>query len=924
MKFWILDKIFFLKYLNSQSLQLSQPSSEHWIDMTTLQIDTIRHLADSVIIFKRGESLQRNGAFRRINGNAAHGHYVYEVDGNFGNYRTEIIINGGIKAQCDCPYPGDGCKHIIAILLDLFDEQQSVTRGYKESDNQAETSKYLSYEEIKTQALEDRIRRGRNEDFTLIEGDMIKGDHLVTTKRGKQYQVTLHDPAGGHGHCSCPDFLTNKLGTCKHMIFAGEFFQKKKDLSKRVKKEHFPYIDIFWDSVAAKPRLFHEQQTDKIEPDLAELLTEIFADNTLFSQDSPADFIPYLEKLECYKQVRIQELVMQKLTISALETELERASAQRSIRPSDHLKVTPYAYQEKGIAFGLYKKAVLIGDEMGLGKTLQAIGLGVLKKEIFGFQNILVVTMSSLKQQWQREIERFSNEQGCIIAGPARKRKEQYRQDTSLFKITNYEAVLRDVTIISRLKPDVIILDEAQRIKNFETKTAEAVKSLPRQHAIILTGTPLENKLEDVYSLVQFLDPNLLSPLWQFAAEHFLLNRKKKGDILGYTNLNKLHDKLQPLVIRRRKEEVLDELPELIVNDYYIDLHQEQAEIHAGYSQTLLPIISKKFLTPMDLRRIQALLLKMRQVCNSTYLIDRETNLSPKLDELGNILEELIQQNGRKVVIFSEWTTMTMLIGRDLSRRSISFVELSGKIPVHKRQALIDEFNANPDCKVFLSTDADGTGLNLQAADCVINFELPWNPAKMNQRIGRINRIGQKAKCINVINLIAKYSIEERIMAGIKLKGDLFSGVFDGGQDEVMLSRQKKQEMVEQLRQMIGEEVESVERESLPAEELAEDTPHFLNPEVLREEVDYIGEETVAEPEEDLSEEETGSSQDTQSPEQMEEVLNQGMGFISGLLQMATGKKLSAAKNSDKMITLDKETGEVTLKFTLPGFGKDD
>ncbi len=129
-----------------------------------------------------------------------------------------------------------------------------------------------------------------------------------------------------------------------------------------------------------------------------------------------------------------------------------------------------------------------------------------------------------------------------------------------------------------------------------------------------------------------------------------------------------LHEKLKSLVIRRRKEDVLEELPELIVNDYYIDLHKEQEEIHAGYSQSLLPLLNKKFLTPMDLLRIQALLLKMRQTCDSTYLIDRQTNISPKLDELANILDELIKQNGRKVVIFSEWTTMTMLIGKHLSR----------------------------------------------------------------------------------------------------------------------------------------------------------------------------------------------------------------------------------------------------------------
>jgi len=886
--------------------------------MTPLKIENIRELADSPLIFKRGEFLQRNGAFRRIPEQCDNGRQVYEVDGNYGNYRTEIVMNGAITTHCDCPYPRRGCKHVVAILLELF-EQQGTAQGMQEKTDLVQDN-FLSAEEIREQALEDRHKKGRQETFQVVQGEMLKGDHLVTTTKGRQYQVTLHDPRTGTGHCSCPDFHFNQLGTCKHLHFLGEFLVEEKDFNRRISGEIFPYIDIFWDSEAGRPRLFHEQVDGRMDRDLAGLLAEIFDDRNLFCQEDVAAFIPYLDKLEGYKQVRVQEPVMRKLNDIATDHELCQAAAGAPTDFNRFLKIVPYPYQQAGMTFGLYKKAVLIGDEMGLGKTLQAIGLCVAKKEIFGFQKVLVVTLSSLKLQWQREIERFTDEKACIIAGSSKSRKEQYRGDPGLFKITNYEAVLRDVTIITKFKPDIIVLDEAQRIKNFETKTAEAVKSLPRQHAVILTGTPLENKLEDVYSLVQFLDPDLLSPLWRFAADHFLLNRRKKGDIQGYVGLDKLHQKLQPLVIRRRKEEVLAELPELIVNDYFIDLYQEQAQIHAGYSQLLLPLLNKKFLTPMDIRRIQVLLLKMRQVCDSTYLIDRETNISPKLSELASILEELVIDNGRKVVIFSEWTTMTMLIGKHLSRVGISFVELTGKVPVAKRQLLIDEFTNNPKCKVFLSTDSGGTGLNLQAADCVINFELPWNPAKLSQRIGRINRIGQKSQCINVINLIAKKSIEERIMAGIKLKEDLFSGVFDGGKDEVLFSREKRQEMVNRLREMIGEQEAAPIIESLPAEELAEDTPHFLNPEVLNKEVDFIGEEVMENAVDQGPPEDPPEAIEGQSAEKMEEVLNQGMSFISGLLEMATGKKLAPAGGCEKMVTLDKKTGEVTLKFTLPGF----
>ena len=443
-----------------------------------------------------------------------------------------------------------------------------------------------------------------------------------------------------------------------------------------------------------------------------------------------------------------------------------------------------------------------------------------------------------------------------------------------------------------------------------------------------------QNRLEDIYSIIQFLDPQLLTPLWQFAADHFKLSRAKKNHILGYHNLDLLHQKLKPIVIRRRKEEVLKDLPAEVTNNYYLDLTSEQAEIHAGYAQLLGPLLNKKILTPLDMKRIQVLLLKMRQVCDSTYLIDRNTLISPKLKELEGILDELIIQNGRKAVIFSEWTTMTYLIGKHLSRASIPFVELSGKVPVTKRQALIDEFSSNPDCRVFLSTDAGGTGLNLQAADCVINFELPWNPAKLRQRVGRVHRIGQKSQSVNVINLITKQSIEERIFAGIQLKTELFTAVFDGGADSVDFSREKRNQALEELRLMLGEEpFGATGVEPTISEEIPEDTPHFLNPLVLgasaqageERDVDEAGEIDVAtaaaaEDAAAVAGLEPDQRADRQAPEKVEQVLNSGIDFLSGLFEMATGKKLERSEETDSFVTVDRATGEVTLKFKLPTF----
>jgi len=893
--------------------------------MLTLSKDYIKNqISDSFLIFHRGEDLYHYGSFFLSHGNSRENKFIYEVDGNYGDYKTQIDLNDDhLLFSCTCPYPGDGCKHVVAALFDIM-ENQMESQESEEISMEDETA-YFSKDEIKEQALSDRNKRAELEKFTIIRGEMIKGYHKVINQNHKEYQLCIHDPNIGTGHCSCPDYLTNGLGTCKHLRTICSSLKEEPDFNSKKGREIFPFVDIYWNSALKAPAMFSE----RLEADFSDLITVLescFNNSGEFTASDLSQIVPLINKVDSDKRVRIQENLITRVDRHIHNQQLEKLSG-RDI--TDYpLKATLYPYQREGVAFGLFKTGVLIGDEMGLGKTLQAIALGILKKEIFDFSKILIVTLASLKEQWKREIEKFSDEKAVIIEGSPGNRKILYQKSTELFKITNYEAVLRDVTILSRFNPDIIVLDEAQRIKNFSTKTADAVKQIPKRHAIVLTGTPMENKLEDIYSIVQFLDPFLLTPLWEFAGDHFLIPRKKKSSIAGYQNLDKLKEKLKDLVIRRKKEDVLKDLPDEVVNNYYIDLTVEQMEIHAGYARSLLPLINKKYLTPMDIRKIQIFLLRMRMVCDSSYLIDRETHFSPKLKELESIVDELVIQNKHKIVIFSEWTTMIFLIAKSLSKMKIPFIELSGKVPVKKRQALIDEFTNNPECRIFLSTDAGGTGLNLQAADCVINFELPWNPAKMNQRIGRISRIGQESSCINVINLIAKKSIEERILTGIQLKTEVFKGVFDDGPDSVEFSAEKRNEMLNRLREMMGEEGELSPIESAEPEEIPEDTPYYLNPEVLGDEKeDEKTEEKISntsienpEPNAENSESVTDNILASQPPEKIETVLNSGMEFIGGLMEMATGKKMSKSDDQEKMIEIDRTTGEITMKFKLPGF----
>jgi superfamily II DNA/RNA helicase len=348
-----------------------------------------------------------------------------------------------------------------------------------------------------------------------------------------------------------------------------------------------------------------------------------------------------------------------------------------------------------------------------------------------------------------------------------------------------------------------------------------------------------------------------------------------------------------------------------------------QADYHASYAKGLATILRKKFLTPYDMQKMQLLLASMRMVCDSTYLIDDETKESPKLEELEHILIEKLDVPNKdtKIIIFSEWIKVHKLIGKILRDNNIGFVELSGKIPVKSRGELIRKFESNPQYKIFLSTEAGGSGLNLQVADTLINFELPWNPAKKNQRIGRIDRIGQKSNKLTIYNFITRNSIEQKIASGLLVKQSLFDGVLgdNANTNFVDFSTKGRSQFIQQLEEFINETeqqkqemqefYEEIEETEILKEAVVEEKP--------KDEID-LPDETSETREETAAVAKTGgngSSGVGNPTEEFEKVMNNGMQFLSGLFKMATGKDIGM---ENQKIEVNKETGEVTMKFKLP------
>jgi len=342
---------------------------------------------------------------------------------------------------------------------------------------------------------------------------------------------------------------------------------------------------------------------------------------------------------------------------------------------------------------------------------------------------------------------------------------------------SNYEQVLRDIMAIERARWDLIVLDEGQRIKNWEAKTTQTMKSLRSPFALVLSGTPLENRLDDLFSVAEFVDDRRLGPAFRFFNRHRVTD--EKGKVLGYKDLERLRASLKPILLRRTRGAVLRDLPPRTTEIVRIPPTDEQLGIDGAQMQIVSTIVRKKYISEMDLLRLRKALLLARMNADSTYLVDkRAPGFSSKLQRVEELFEELAAEEARKIVLFSEWTTMLTLIERQIKRFKLDYVRLDGSVPQKKRQQLVHLFQRDPACRLFLTTNAGSTGLNLQAANTVINVDLPWNPAVLEQRVARAHRMGQKNP-VQVNLLVTEGTIEEKLLATLSAKHDLALAALD-------------------------------------------------------------------------------------------------------------------------------------------------
>ncbi|HRY45870.1 MAG TPA: DEAD/DEAH box helicase [Thermoanaerobaculia bacterium] len=642
-----------------------------------------------------------------------------------------------------------------------------------------------------------RRQYGTSQPFVLkrVGKEKVFSDFLVTNPASRRtWRVAIRGEEPGVSFCSCPDFATNLLGTCKHVEFVLAALRRRRGAARLLREGFRPA----WSSVSlvhGSRRRLRLRLADGAPRGLRKVAVSL-VDPDGFIRDEAYGRLEALERAarRAGHELRVYDDAAQ-FARTVLEGEerrrrLDMAFPAGAASPAfDGLLKTPLpGYQREGALFACRAGRAILADEMGLGKTVQAIAAAEIAARWLGVERVLVVCPASLKHQWQDEVERFSTRPVAVVGG-GRKAREAAWSAPGFLKVTGYDAIHRDLDAIARWAPQLVVLDEAQRIKNWATRVAVAVKRIESPLALVLTGTPLENRLEELISIVQFVDQHRLGPTWRVLHDHQVVDEGSTR-VVGYRDLDRLGESLAPVLLRRRKSEVLAQLPERSVKRLFLPLTEAQRELHEENAEAVAKLVAKwrrhRFLSDADQKRLRIALQAMRMACDDAYLLDGKTRSGRKAAEVDALLGDLLASEGTKVVVFSQWVRMHELLIERLEAAGRGFAFLHGGVPSGDRGALVRRFRTDPHCRVFLSTDAGGTGLNLQAASAVVNVDLPWNPAVLEQRIGRVHRLGQ-SRPVQVFDLVAEDSIEQRMLGLLGFKRALFAGVLDGGEKEVRL-----------------------------------------------------------------------------------------------------------------------------------------
>lgn len=536
--------------------------------------------------------------------------------------------------------------------------------------------------------------------------------------------------------CSCDQYYNHQCGYCKH-ISVLDYMSDKYVYTDKEQKNFIKKIEKAIEKLnKTKKKCYH------VFDSLKEKIVKI---------GDSVDMIKSYSLLTKEKHDNISHLETNNITIDNPYFLLDN--------------IFLYDYQNIILNKMLNAKRAICSMVMGTGKTILSIaGIHYLKTE-----NILIVCPKSIINQWSSEILRLTGYESIVLN---KKNIEKYiHSDKDRIGICTYQTYSRNFELLSQKTYKLVIADEIQFIKNEDSKTWTHFKKINTDYFWGLSGTVIENRLDDLYNIMDVVAPGTFKAKWKFNLQFKKLKSIHRFKVL-YANETINIDELKNAIASNVFSYDKLDLPDPIIVKHYIDLDKESQDKQNEYVYLANKLISKSLQYPLTFSEkimLQSYQLRARQCCNSLELIDKKPRLNEKIKKIINVIDKTIS-NGNKIIVYSEWTTMLDIICNYLQNK-YNYVMFDGSLSSKKRYEIIQKFIHDSECMIFFSSDAGGLGVDGLQHCCsnMIHIELPWNPAKIDQRIGRIRRLGQKRQ-VNVFYFIAKNTIEDRINALIEDK----------------------------------------------------------------------------------------------------------------------------------------------------------
>lgn len=531
-------------------------------------------------------------------------------------------------------------------------------------------------------------------------------------------------------------------------------------------------------------------------PSILNVVREI--DGRVFNAKKKQWEVPEESVVECVDALRPLNFIVNNDVLAIYESFKRRNEEVANIKKNEspYGGVLPlYDFQKTGTAFLRALPAALLADAPGLGKTLQTCAAF---EDLNG--QVLIFVPASLKFNWRDEIAKWlPTDKVMVIHGNKKERIEQWHhahKNRAKWIIANYELLIHDKEIHDTAAHEwgAIVCDEADRIANPRAQTTRNLKALRAKRRVALTGTPVSNTPEDLWSIADWLYPRYLGTFTQFQKKYCKLNEWSR--VVGYQNLDQLRERIEPIMLRRLKEDVLKDFPAKTVEHVRFELSKDERELYDAVRKTIIQEVKK--MTKLDTRSLALIpvkMLRMKQATGHPCLIDAPLNSqSSKLDLLKEMLNPILK-SGEKAIVFTQFSTMARIMSVQMI--DMQPLVITGEVDALERKNIVDEFQANPNRQVLIMTEAGTYGLNLQAASYVFHYDAPWSVSKIEQREGRAHRIGQD-KPVTVYHLIAKNTIDEYVLKVLKGKQRMADEILGDDEKEMTLSREDLAEILEE------------------------------------------------------------------------------------------------------------------------------